>query len=53
MNVGCIGSNEALGAKISGGVLVSAPELDKITLYQFNQLFESAKAGQSLFEELS
>ena len=42
-SVACIGFKEALRAKISEGVLVSAPELVRITVDQFNQLFENAR----------
>jgi hypothetical protein len=52
--VACIGFKEALRAKISEGVVVSAPELVRIIVYQFNQLFEDAKkAGPELFEEFA
>ena len=51
-SVACIGFKKALHAKISKGVLVSAPELVRIIVYQFNQLFENAKkAGPELLEE--
>jgi hypothetical protein len=53
-SVACIGFKEALRAKISEGVVVSAPELVRIIVYQFNQLFEGArKAGPELFEEFA